>query len=834
MRITRLVLKNWGPHKQLDLDMDTPVFGLLGPNASGKSNIMSAIAFGFTGMLDNNQASYVRNASGEEISNGSVDLYFVKGGTKGRIFRQVGKSPSRTLWWEDWSNPIKKAADIDKMMNQILDCDKKAIDQAVFLSQGHLADFLTGTPTQREEDFSRMCLIDHLSMISDIAAQEALRLSKTVTDLTSQRDEALLSKDQATDALRTAESELELHPDRTVELRWLTQLKTLMETADTAEQKGQSSLASLTAAREKLAAVLCPAFSSPDTANEDFDNLNRSLTESVQASHELKALLATWEQQQTHTSRLVTVRAEMAAAVNASTQMPQLQARVDSAEATIAAARAWDTWKASYDSWKQRKDSCDASVAAGHQAVRALASLESVEERIRLAQADLETLAAERFRLSLAEQAQGHVHDCCPLCKGKDLGGLPSGEELARLKASCEAGYAASQAVLTEAQQEKVKRARYQERLDSLLAQQQLLIAEEPPQFDGSQVGVTELAEAREDGAKAAQELVRIRAELGKVPKFTAEIQTLTDWIERSQMTQEVFEAQKAALTSKTEQNSTLVDQTNQLDFYLRNRDTLERSVNACAHTLEVAAAEASAARSNLEEYWTTQPSTILLTARDFYSLETCASQIKERQAERERVQGMIRANTDALRRAENRVAEIEQRVQQNAATMSVIGHLEELKGAFGRQGVPRHYLSKVFDALLTSTQENLAEWDTDFQVEKDPDNLFNFQFYRTNDPDTLMDQSQLSGGQRTRLALSFVQAVQHLLYPGLDFLCVDEPSNHLDAEGVEGLVRLFQTIASQNQCGEAQVIVVDHNPLLHRAFSKSVTLTRLRETEAA
>ena len=35
MRITRLVLKNWGPHESIDLDMDTPVFGLIGPNASG-------------------------------------------------------------------------------------------------------------------------------------------------------------------------------------------------------------------------------------------------------------------------------------------------------------------------------------------------------------------------------------------------------------------------------------------------------------------------------------------------------------------------------------------------------------------------------------------------------------------------------------------------------------------------------------------------------------------------------------------------------------------------------------------------------------------------------
>ena len=833
MRITRLVLKNWGPHAALDLDMDTPVFGLLGPNASGKSNIMSAISFGFTGLLEYNQASYVRTSANEEISNGSVDLYFVKGGIKGRIFRQVGKSPSRKLWWEDWSKPYTKAAEIDKLMSQILDCDKQAIDQAVFLSQGHLADFLSGTPTQREEDFSRMCLIDRLSIISDIAAQEIVRLSKTVTDLTSQRDEALLTKDQAIDALRTTESELELHPDRTPQLEWLHKMRGQAVSTLEAETQCQTRLAALTSAKERLSSVLCPFFSTSEQAEADHDSLNRELSAALQDEHKLQTLNLTWSQQQTREARLKQLRSEVASILAQAPRITQLQSVIQSANERLVQYRDFQAWQTRMNEWKQQRDSCDASIVAGEGAMRELESESSVAQRLEESRQEMERLAGEKFRLSLAEQVQGHVQDCCPLCRGKDLSGMPSGAELEKLKQRCDSDYASSQQIHQEASQAQVKRARYQERLDALRLQKKQLSEKEPAAWAGLVITSAEADAAQREGPEATAELAAIQASLATVPKLNAEINDLATALE-SKLTEEDYTSQARAMESSIAKLPDLRSKVALLANYLRDREAWLRAVEAAQLALDTTAASAEQAREQRSAVWRSKPGALLIESYDIPVLDEVIAQTKNRQAEREKVQGMIRANTDALRRAENRVEEIEQRARQNAATMSVIGHLEELKNAFGRHGVPRHYLSKVFDALLTGTQENLAEWDTDFQVEKDPNSLFNFQFYRTDDPDTLMDQNQLSGGQKTRLALSFVQAVQRLLYPGLDFLCVDEPSNHLDAEGVEGLARLFQTIAQQNQDGEAQVIVVDHHPLLHRAFSKSVTLTRLRNTEAA
>lgn len=825
MRITRLVLKNWGPHAALDLDMDTPVFGLLGPNASGKSNIMSAIAFGFTGLLDLNQSTYVRESAGEDISNGSVDLYFVKGGVKGRIFRQVGKSPSRKLWWEDWSKPVTKASEIDKLMAQILDCDKKAIDQAVFLSQGHLADFLSGTPTQREEDFARMCLVDHLSLVVDIAGQEAVRLSKTVTDLTSQRDEALMTLEQAENALRTAEGELELHPDRGPQLRWALECRSLLETMSDNEAASQHGLAQLQSAREHLDSILCPEGTTVETAEEDLDKVWHQVQAATEARGQRTNLELERQQRIDRETRLEANRQRLKSTMQLAATLPALQRRVTDLEENARALEAYNRLRAEHSAWEAKKKSCEDSIVKGEELLNDLKDPEAAQQSIERAKSELETLAGERFRLDLAESAQGHVGQCCPLCMGTDLSRLPTGAQLFEMRRQLTETIKSLNDRIAKDTEDLTTRVKYQARLSALKSNLADLERERPAPFEG------EPPAPSPEGNLISQlrtELSQLQGQLSLIPKINQEIRDLEASLTEG-ISEEVYVQRMKTLGELCAAAPRLEQQAATLKTYLKNRSAAAAALAGAERSLETANTRATEARLKVERHLKLKPAALLLTSDTLPEVNAAIVELGNRAAERDRVQGMILANTAALRRAETRVAEIEERARKNAATLTVIGQLEELKNAFGRHGIPRHYLSKVFDVLLSHTQENLSEWETDFQVEKDPDNLFNFKFYRTDAPDTLMDQSQLSGGQRTRLALSFVRAVQHLLYPGLDFLCVDEPSNHLDAEGVEGLVRLFQAIAIQNQTGEAQVIVVDHNPLLQRAFSKSVTLSRLR-----
>lgn len=828
MRIKKAVFKNWGPHKDLTLDMDAAVFGLLGPNAAGKTQIMEGLEFAFDGLLARNQATYVRIAEGEEVNNGSVDVTFVKGGVEGRIFRQVGKSPAMKLWWEGSAKPITKAAEIGKLMAQILDCDRKAIEQAVFLSQGHIADFLNKKATEREEDFAKICLIDRLAFVADIAGQEILRLSKTVTDLTSQRDEALLSREQAENALRTAESEVDLYPDRTKEIEWLNAYLEASRQALRNAELVQQAQAVVLSARERIASITAPGFLAGDPAIMLAD-LQRRQTEAIQAAEKLAALSREQDALKRNRERRQHLRTQVQQSLAKAPRMQSLQTELARMEEDGKAVKAR---KDKADELALLRNACE-SDKAGLAATEAdLAVVTPVDEVVATEEKlnrDASGIAERSFTLRIAREVQGHVSGCCPLCRGTDLSALPSGLALEERERALADDIVALENARKVVSDSKTKRTQLLERMEQQKRQaarnsEGLLnlteeVANMPCPFPYEQ-----LVSMREQYAVLKQELGSLQSEMGGVQAQNAEAAALDTAIAEA-----LPEEQAAKLMADCQEliagAEGMEERIGVLSHYIETRAASEKDLTTAVAKGESALSANRESGEALESSKARKPAGVVL-AFDAppYAWENAKSELATKQADRDKAKGAVVANTAALRRAEHRIEEIEQRAKQNALTSTVIGYLEDLKNAFSRQGIPRHYLSKVFDSLVELTQESLANWETDFQVEKDPDNLFNFLFYRTTEPSTLLDQSQLSGGQKTRLALSFIQGVQSLLYPGLDFLCVDEPSNHLDADGVEGLARLFQTIAERSGA-EAQVIVVDHNPLLQRAFSKSVTL---------
>lgn len=834
MRITRLTLKNWGPHENLDLDMDAPVFGLLGPNASGKSNIMSAIAFAFTGLLERNQASYVRDAAGEEIGNGSVDLHFIKGGIKGRIFRQVGKSPSRKLWWEDWSKPLTKAGEVEKLLAQILDCDRQAINQAVFLSQGHLADFLAGTPAQREEDFARMCLVDHLGAVAEVAGQAAANLQKTITDLTSQKDEANHGLEQSLNALRLAESELELHTDMTKQVNWVERRITSHENRDRAQGTCQVALQAVHSAEEHLKGIAVPAGFVAGDLEESETHLNNQIAEATAAKANLGSMEVNWSRLQSDRQALQLQKIKLGEILAKTPILGEIHGKLGQLQSSMHQLQSYTLWKQRQDSWQVGYNNCTESIEKGLQEIAKLQSPESLKQERKKLEGEKPAVDATRFRLNLLKQTAGHVDGCCPLCRGTDLSQLPAAEDIQRLESECAAQAEAHAQTLARLDEETSKHTRYQERLRSLQLQKTELEKQQPEPWQQEVPPASPtLDELRAKEQELTLERNKLQAELGGLPHVNSTIQQLEKSISDSalkDLTEAEFFEERRRLSELASHLPGLQEALRRLNDYRTRRQSAVAHLEASQRQLILAEENLGKAVAAYEACFHEKPRDLSVTAdQGLNELKETLLALKARQDARARAQGAVTANAEALRRAEHRVEEIRQRAERNAATMSVIGHLEELRMAFSRHGIPRHYLSKVFDALVTITQENLSQWETDFQVEKDEANLFNFLFFRTDAPETLLDQSQLSGGQKTRLALSFVQAVQQLLYPGLDFLCVDEPSNHLDSDGVEGLVRLFQTISAQNAKGEAQVIVVDHNKELERAFVKSHTLTRLR-----
>ena len=189
MLIEKIKLTNFGIHRDVEFALggNSNVVGLLGSNGSGKSTILEALKYAFTGDLTGTLESY---KSVNADSNGQVEVKFVKDGVKGKIVRQVGKGRLKTSfkWNQDKVLTAKKS--VDTKLQEILGVDKKALANAIFLPQGRLDSLLFGTKTEREELFVKLVNMSYCQRRSEIIALKSKQIKSDIQDLTATIEEA--------------------------------------------------------------------------------------------------------------------------------------------------------------------------------------------------------------------------------------------------------------------------------------------------------------------------------------------------------------------------------------------------------------------------------------------------------------------------------------------------------------------------------------------------------------------------------------------------------------------------------------------------------------------
>jgi DNA repair exonuclease SbcCD ATPase subunit len=857
MIIEKLEFNNWGPHQRIVWDCNAPVIGVLGDNASGKTHIIEGIGFAFTGRLgkyagrkNRDVETFVYTHEGVRAANASVKVWFCKGGMRGTIYRQIGNTTKRELSWEglEAGKVLTSAKDVEELLTEIMDCDRDAIELAVFLGQGEMGKFLFGNPAGREVDFARMCLIDHLEDVSSTAMQEMVKLQKRIVDLAPQRDEASRHGKEQLDALELAEANLKLSPDPSGRLRLLR-----------AQQETESSL--LSSGRALEAASLKLSMRQRESAEmptrEKLEQDVRHAKQNLQRCQEREKTLAELRRSLDRRRAIESRRAEIAGIVaklpDIDTQLGILKDERKKDENSkalldeeLVKVRA-DLTEA--DKLKQRvteRDKLAERIKNGTtlkeqsekklEQLQAFAPLSPEDE-----QATREAIKALRdsvvlipLVIQMSEHSECETKSCV-LCGSTDWKGFPSAERIAEMRvqlASVNADAQERELKLQELIRERRNNA------EALIAEREQLrkITELLTTLDVSLLAYADVADAPDTTL-----LVRRRDELlvslgeadRKINGLALRIQELEHQLSNGQAARE----EDARLSTEI--------------FDLPPTALLEEELAKPAEDSEASKAAHDAAESALQKRVTLDVELTAINAEVHRQQETIATGKASAAAGRKAIEvgedadlaGLIQAAGEALRlhdqnkgvrdnalsafrRAEARLLEIEEKQRDQEGIKDLIGQLDEIRVLFGRGGIPRVYLSKVFDSLVEETQELLMLWEEDMQVEKDEETLFNFKFFRTSDPDTIMDQSQLSGGQRNRLSLAFCMAAQSLLFPSLGFLTADEPSTHMDASGKQGLVRLFRKIAQHAEGEGSQVWVIDHAVELEPGFSKVFRLT--------
>lgn len=830
MIVTSVHVKNFGPHEDLFLDTAASVVAILGPNGGGKTRILRAIDFAFSGELDvKNQQDAVRvgavDKKGEPVTNGSVCVTFRKDGNEGEIFRQIGTSPRRHLKWD--GEVIKKEVDIQRVLKEVLNCDKRAISLAVFLTQGKIGDFLFLTPAEREKEFTRMCLIDHLNKVGDLVDQETLNVRKLITDHGSKMDEVEGQLRDAEAVAHLASVRVSECSDHGATISWAEAVTKARYDLDTQQAEVQVAVGSLRDAEAKVGSLKLPDGLTPE---DDLEALRTKLENARAANVKITTLRQNLEQVNGALALAASFQAKVVETMPVALEIGQIDNRLAALQQVHAAHVNLEN--------AQKVLSAHAEAAASAEGeVNSLKGLiADTEAKVKELEKDPAIVEGRDVVLGLTGKASaiekileavGAQDGCtCPACKTGTISAESLRQEAAALRQEVTSRSAAlgawseAQAALTSARTALETRsarltefsARAAEAETSLKAAQDAVAAvgpydpQEAAQLNQRRAELSSVISTSKLNAEAAERERTRAAQLA--PAGAATLEAEIKGLEESALSPEAI--------------SVLSAQVSALVVYARQAEALNQEVAAAKALLSKARSDAMLKTQRVEELQNAQPKEVTELGK---SVPEALEYFRQKQAERSRLQGEMDQATKVVRRLEQRREEIRKLMDAQAGIRSLITKLERIKALFSRGGIQRKYLVEMFGALATLTAENLSHWESDFVVREDPDNVCNFLFCRLKEPDVWMDQAQLSGGQRIRLSLSFLLAVQQIVFPDINFMVLDEPSVHLDTEGVKDLGNMFQTLASRMENQESQVIVVDHHADLRSSFQKVIQL---------
>lgn len=826
MIIQKLKLKNFGRHRDLDVSPSANVVGLLGDNGSGKSTVLEAVQFAITGESPLDQESYV--TFGED--NGSVELTFVRHGQVGKIFRQVGKTPKRVLEWE--GKQIKSAKEVEEILASIFGADKRAVSAAVFIPQGDLQNLLFGAQAERETLFIRLVNLAFCEQVAKIIDGKIKKVGSTVADLTAVTDMARALKQQAEAAVTAARSGLD----------GLSNLQSVVFglqarcNIQTQKSSSEAALRDSLERRVSHSGTLTQFLATRGFVGVDAVKLQLSLLDTMHVStvrdvDRITKGISGIESRKHLRTQLIEQRAATA----------KLMARADDLSATFPA----DPEKVIAEKNQQSKDAVtfrqlSSTIgefeAASERNIQELNSLvephhaDRIEELVAAVAAQKSMLAQNRLWLKRQEELQkcmgkiieGRCKDCgLNLSPEQDF----DAAALTQFRHAIQVGE--TDLAIKEAEGTKLlgEVSGYLSKKSNLERNQ--IFMSEQLYIQQTRLQAVAYAKSFDPDALASEagglqklcwefstlQVSRVASE-AKAKQIEDQIAAYTD-LDENQLSQE-------KLTAAQSQRDSISHQIRDLRVYSAEVTRLESEIRTTEHQITIINDQIAAYEKAIEELPLSAEETRLF--EKFNDVALVQAELHSRHDAWLRQNGVLIEANRALVDAAARLKELDDRAAQDVKRRTCLNRLHELKVLMSRQGLPGKYVAHRFTQLAVLTQTHLTRMASGFDVSIDPEVPLSFRFKRQDDGADL-PMTKLSGGQRVRLSLAFLMAVQEALVPDVGLLVLDEPSMHLDVAGKASLAELLMDTGRRLSQAESQVWISDHAIELEPAFGATVRL---------
>jgi exonuclease SbcC len=836
MIIEHLSGTRFGRHEQFDFECDAPVVGLMGQNGSGKSTILSLIQFLLTGEARDNLDSYVKNQEG----NGGGTLRFRKNGRVGTIMRQVGKTPKRSLEWD--GRKITKAREVDALMAEIFGADKKAVANAVFVQQGELEKILFEDGVERQKNFIKIVNLAYCQQRSALVDQKIRRLQATIEDLGPARQAALEARTAATDTVQDRQRELEGLADWSAAVTFCTQHAKLQQDLDSAQQEMTRLEGEHLAAQHRVQSALAAAGAATvEDLNQRLAGLQQAHQDSLDAQTKFQTV---WSELQ-HYDRLLNeitqlthqVQERQASLTRDNPQGLDSDTLLQQRQTVQQQLQAWQLAQQTAYQLQRAQQEHD-------QASRELADLSKQqptipESTIQELQNALVQLTQIRIQIEQYRKFQQEIAGCfqnkpcsnelqCPKC------GL---QIVAKVALSAEGQQALDQA-WHDAQAAEYQKQTELHTLAESWRQHHLRVARLQSRAQQTQTNLTRCqtslvpAPETDEGTLNNQlnALNRAWAAQNSIPgemaRLQKQVQSKTQ--ERAGLRQAILHLGRRPEFTATRLQE-LQQQTQQAQTVLqaarRQSDLVTSEVGGARRVQALLAAcqqRLTQKQTLLDaEVW---PADVLHLQTELAGVEFAGilAEVQARHSQRQMVAARLEEAQQAFVQSNERYLHIEARIAQDQVKQGLIQDLIKLKGIVSDSGLPLAWVRYQFEHLARLTQEALVKLQANFSIQIDRTEDLSFSFVRLDEDQPVeLPMSKLSGGQRVRLAVAFLMAVQKRLVPEVGLLVLDEPSVHIDEKGVESLSDLLSDASQTLQNAGMQIWVVDHNPVLRRALNK-------------
>lgn len=848
MRIRKLSIKNLGKHKQLDAVLDGAVVGLMGANGSGKSTILKLIHFLLTGSTPTRetQESFIRKVDPElevEPAFGSAEIEFSAQGDIYRLSRKIGNTSSRRLAKLDaLGNEIKDdtytgAAEIQTHLTEILGADKYAIDSAVFPEQGALDKIMFGAQSEREELLVRLLLLGHMQKVADVAAGKIKMLSSEIQDFSVLHDELQSSRNNSEIELGIVTSQLDKASNWDSEIaahdKWL-KINYEMESVGNSLRAAQNAVSENSI---KLQELLSNKSAELKISIVTVLELQEWLVKLKNAYKNSRTLLTENEQRKYRYDKYSSLMDKSSKldkeiySAEALLPRPPDDAKANALQQKHAAQKQRVEWVNQLKVNKDKLETAQANIsiyqkaydAAGIDLNKANAEVVASNEKLGLCKTIVDTCKLVQHANCSSE---------CPVC-GSSL----TGTDLAKRHVEYTNKYKELMTVhdilckkhtdilksASDANQAIVRSNNEIVNTTNAINDYESGIAATPEE------DITKIVKDIWDDQQSRNVYYAAFGELKQLRNKAVEIQTdlySFDSAERKTLSE----------TDLTKLDADIVDLKAKLARWDGTLESINNTFEQCIRY------EASITSSNTQvtnygtkfaglssdmnnTYLSFSPR-LVSTVNSFLTKEEVTTDLKQKNQNYTELKikaQQLKNQTDSIKK---RLLEIEQKIKLDEDKRAVITELQKVVTAFSRQGIPMAYVQHKFDGLVSMTQENLEIMDANFAIIPHPTKPVSLQFYRVDEPGQIVfDHDKLSGGQKVRLSIAFLLAVQQLVIPELGFLVLDEPSTHLDEEARENLKDLLLNLSQQLETTDTQIIVCDHARELEPAFVNTIQL---------